>query len=318
MLRFSFIGLVLGVLCTKSAIADSPRVVVDIAPTYSLVAQVMKGIGQPDLLVTSGASPHEYAMRPSDANALESANLIFWVSRHLTPWLENAMPALVQNAAIVELLNTENTTVLAYRKGATFEGHEDHDDEGHEGHGDHDDEGHEDHNHEGVDPHGWLSPKNSIGWLYVIAEKLSEIDPNNAESYLENADLGRIEIEKAISETETLLEQVRGTRFIVFHDAYQYFEDYFGILAAGAISMSDATDPSPARLSKIHKTIEELNVTCVFSEPQFNPALIDSAIGSTNAKVAIIDPLGSQLLLDADFYPKLLKTIGESIASCAP
>ena len=310
MLRFSFIGLVLGVLFTKSAIADSPRVVVDIAPTYSLVAQVMKGIGQPDLLVTSGASPHEYAMRPSDAKALESANLIFWVSRHLTPWLENAMPALVQNAEVVELLNTENTTVLAYRKGATFEGHEEH-----EGH---DDEGHEDHNHEGVDPHGWLSPKNSIGWLYVIAEKLSEIDPNNAESYLENADLGRIEIEKAISETETLLEQVRDTRFIVFHDAYQYFEDYFGILATGAISMSDATDPSPARLSKIRKTIEELNVTCVFSEPQYNPALVDSAIGSTNAKVAIIDPLGSQLLLDADFYPKLLKTIGESIASCAP
>ena len=128
MLRFSFIGLVLGVLCTKSAIADSPRVVVDIAPTYSLVAQVMKGIGQPDLLVTSGASPHEYAMRPSDAKALESANLIFWVSRHLTPWLENAMPALVQNAEVVELLNTENTTVLAYRKGATFEDHEGHED----------------------------------------------------------------------------------------------------------------------------------------------------------------------------------------------
>ncbi len=82
--------------------------------------------------------------------------------------------------------------------------------------------------------------------------------------------------------------------------------------------MSDATDPSPARLSKIRRTIEELNVTCVFSAPQYNPALIDSAIGSTNAKVAIIDPLGSQLLLDADFYPKLLKTIGESIASCAP
>ena len=163
-----------------------------------------------------------------------------------------------------------------------------------------------------------MSPKNSIGWLYVIAEKLSEIDPNNAESYLENADLGRIEIEKAISETGTLLEQVRDTRFIVFHDAYQYFEDYFGILATGAISMSDATDPSPARLSKIHRAIEELNVTCVFSEPQFNPGLIGSAIGSTGAKVAIIDPLGSQLLLDADFYPKLLKTIGESIASCAP
>ena len=309
LLRFALISLILGVLFTKVAIADIPKVVVDIAPTYSLVAQVMKGIGQPNLLVKLGASPHEHAMRPSDAKSLESANLIFWVSRYLTPWLDNVMPALVKNAEVVELLKTKNTTVLPYRKGATF------DLQSFE-HGN--DEGHENHNHEGIDPHGWLSPKNSIGWLYIIAEKLSDIDPNNAESYLENADRGRIKIEKAISETEVLLKQFRDTRFVVFHDAYQYFEDYFKVLATGAVSMSDASAPGPARISEIRKTIDELNVTCVFSEPQFNPALLDSAIGGTNAKAAIIDPLGSQLLLDADFYPKLLKTIGESIASCSP
>ena len=286
------------------ASADVPDVVTDISPIYSLAAKVMDGIGEPKLIVQHGASPHEYMLRPSNAKALESADIVFFVGGGLTPWLENPLKNLASQSIIVELMETKNTTRLAYREGANFASHEGHN------HGGHDDD------HEELDPHGWLDPENGKNWLDIMATTLAKIDPENANKYQQNAAKGKKEIDESISQIETMLKPVSDMRFIVFHDAYYYFEDRFGLSATGSISLGDASDPSPGRLIEIQNAIKRLTVNCVFSEPQFNPQTVKNVASGAAIDTRVIDPLGSTLQVDSDLYTKLLEDIGKSIASC--
>lgn len=338
-----------------AALAEVPRVAADITPVHGLVARVMQGLGEPALVVPPGASPHGYSMRPSEARALDQAELVFWLGGPLTPWLEGPLEELAGEARRVELLEAAGTTVLPFREGARFEahGHDDHD--GHsgeqhadaEGHGDHDrhadhgghddheEGGHDDHadghadheahddhadadghHHEGADPHAWLLPANAQAWLDVIAEELSEHDPGNAAAYKANAAAGKQEIADAVTSISAALEPFRARQFIVFHDAYQYFERGFGLRAAGAISLSDAAKPSPARIAEVREVVAETGVTCVFSEPQFNQGLVATVLEGTGAGTAVLDPLGAKLEPGPQFYPALLQDIGAAIAGC--
>jgi zinc transport system substrate-binding protein len=270
----------------------------------------MAGIGIPDLIVDRGASPHEYSLRPSNAASLEAADLVFWISNGLTPWLDDALNTLARNAKVIELMDAKGATVLPFREGATFETHS----HRHK----HDEDGHDEDEHPtvNVDPHGWLDPYNGKIWLDVIATELSKIDPDNADIYFDNASKGKTDIDAIVSEIDATLAPFRGTNFIVYHDAYQYFEKRFDVLAAGSISMGDVSDPSPARIAEIHQTVEELDMTCVFSEPQFNPELVATVVDGTKARALVIDPLGTRLTLGADFYLNLLRNIAQTMASC--
>ncbi|MFY0312198.1 metal ABC transporter solute-binding protein, Zn/Mn family [Leisingera sp. D0M16] len=332
-----------------TAVAEVPRVAADIAPVHGLVARVMQGLGEPALVVPPGASPHGYAMRPSEAQALDQADVVFWLGAPLTPWLEGPLEELAGSAHRIELLAAGGTTVLPFREGARFEAHaheehEGHDDHGHEehaeadahaGHDDHADHGHEEHaegheghadhedhadadghRHEGADPHAWLLPANAQAWLDVIAEELAEHDPDNAAAYKANAEAGKQEIAEAVASISAQLEPFRAKQFIVFHDAYQYFEHGFGLNAAGAISISDAAKPSPARVAEVRDVVADLKVTCVFSEPQFNPGLVATVLDGTGAGTAVLDPLGAKLEPGPQFYPALLQEIGAAIAGC--
>ena len=285
--------------------ADVPQVTTDIPATHSLVTRVMVGIGMPDLIVDPGASPHEYSLRPSNAASLEAADLVFWTSNLLTPWLDGALKTLARDATVIELMDAKGSTVLPFREGVTFET----DSHKHK----HDEDGHATVN---VDPHGWLDPDNGKTWLDVIAAELSKIDPDNADIYFDNVSQGKTDIDAVISEIEATLAEFRGTTFIVYHDAYQYFETRFDVLAAGSISLGDVTDPSPARIAEIRKTVEELDVTCVFSEPQFNPELVTTVVDGTPVKARVIDPIGTQFTLGPDFYLNVLRDIAQSMASC--
>ena len=290
--------------------ADVPQVTTDIPVTHSLVTQVMAGIGTPDLIVNRGASPHDYSLRPSNAASLEAADLVFWISSELTPWLEGALKTLAADAKVIELMDTKASTVLPFRDGATFETHS----HRHK----HDEDGHDEDEHAtvNIDPHGWLDPDNGKTWLDVIATELSKIDPENTDIYFDNVSQGKTDIDAVISEIDATLATFRGTNFIVYHDAYQYFERRFDVLAAGSISMGDVSDPSPARIAEIRQTVEELDMTCVFSEPQFNPELIATVVDGTKARARVIDPLGTRLALGADFYLNLLRNIAQTMASC--
>lgn len=328
------------------ALAEAPRVAVDIAPVHSLVARVMQGLGTPDLIVQPGASPHEYSLRPSEARALQEADLVFWVGDDLTPWMKDAIGTLSSDAKVTTLIKANGTLVLGFREGALFEAHQ-HDHAGGEAHGDeahdHDHEAHDhdahdhdapekdahdheahsegaekDHAHDpdGVDPHAWLAPENAAAWIDVIAGELSAADPENAQAYLANAAAARTELDGLIREIDAALAPVRGKRFIVFHDAYQYFEVSFDLAAAGAISLSDASDPSPARIAEIQARIAEEGIDCILAEPQFNPGLVATVSEGTQAGTGVLDPLGSDLQPGADLYPQLMRALARSLAAC--
>ncbi|MEN9061973.1 zinc ABC transporter substrate-binding protein [Ponticoccus litoralis] len=196
----------------------------------------------------------------------------------------------------------------------------DHDhDHGDHDHGDHDHGAGHDHahgGHSGSDPHVWLDPGNARVWLGAIAETLSELDPENAARYRENAASAQAELDMLIGSVSAELEPVRERPFVVFHDAYQYFEQRFGMAAAGSISLSDSTAPSPARIAEVHQKVSELGVACVFSEPQFNPGLVRTVLQGTEAGTGIIDPLGADLKPGTGMYPALIQTMADTLRDC--
>ena len=333
--------------------ADVPRVSVDIAPIHSLVARVMAGVGEPDLVVPAGSSPHEHALRPSEADALQAADLVFWVGADLTPWMEDAIGTLAEGAAVTELLDADGLTLLDFREDALFEAHahadgdahdahgdegtepddhadhdhdhdraekaddhagHDHGDDHGEDHADHDD--HAGHDHGAHDPHAWLSPDNVAIWLNVIAADLSAADPQNAGAYFANAAAAIAETEALKSEIDATLAPVRDLRFVVFHDAYQYFERAFDMPASGAISLSDAADPSPARIAEIQDRVRAEGIDCVLAEPQFNPAMVATVLDGTEAATGVLDPLGSDLDTGPALYPQLMRNLAATLAGC--
>ncbi|WP_371226163.1 zinc ABC transporter substrate-binding protein [Roseovarius sp. 2305UL8-3] len=309
-------------LIGSTALADVPGVATDIAPVHSLVARVMEGLGTPELVIAQGASPHEYSLRPSEAGALQEADLVFWIGEDLTPWMEGAIDTLTEDAAVIALLDAEGATRLAFRESALFEAHdhgdehEDHDDHEHE-HDDHaHEEDHDGHAHGEHDPHAWLSPENAAVWLNVIAAALSAADPDNAGGYYANAAAGIEELTALSDEVSATLDPVRGESFVVFHDAYQYFETAFDFPASGAISLSDASDPSPARIAEIQGRIADEGIACVLSEPQFNQNLVATVMDGTEARTAVLDPLGADIELGPEFYPQLLRNLANSLAEC--
>ena len=328
-----------------AAAETAPRVTTDIPPVHSLAAQVMEGVGTPSLILPPGASPHSHAMRPSEAAALAASDLVIWIGPDLTPWLDRALDGLAADAATLTLLEAPGTRQLAFREGATFEAHDHgdqghdedhaHDDHGHDDHGhddhSHDDHGHEDHAHDdhahdnhdhhdhahdGVDPHAWLDPENARVWLGLIADALAEVDPANAATYRANAEAASVEIDTLMSEVATLVGPIQDKPFIVFHDAYHYFEARFGIEAAGAVSLGDATSPGPARLQEIRDTIAELKADCVFSEPQFEPALVATVIEGSGARTGMLDPVGAALEPGPGLYGVLIRSLAEDLSDC--
>ena len=180
------------------------------------------------------------------------------------------------------------------------------------------DHGHDhDHDHTGTDPHAWLDPENGALWLGLIAEELARIDPENADTYRANAAAGQAEIAAASEAAGAALAPFSDLRFVVFHDAYQYYEERFGLSVAGAISLGDASDPSPARIAAIRDLVADEGITCVFSEPQFNPGIVRTVFEGSTAQTAVIDPLGVDLPLGPGLYPALIEEIAKDIAGCA-
>lgn len=288
-----------------AAASAAPRVVADIPPVHSLVARVMAGAGTPALVVGPGASPHGYAMKPSQAAALDEAEIVFWIGDALTPWLGRAIAHLGAGADAVALMDAPGVALLAVRESARFEAHD------HEGEG-----GHADDHDGGIDPHIWLDPENAKAILEGVAGALAAHDPAGAARYAANAAAGKAEIDAMSAEIEAILAPVRGRAFVTLHDAYHYFEARFGIEAAGALSISDAAAPGPARVETVRETIAALGVACVFSEPQLSTRLVETVIDGTEARVAVLDPLGAELAPGPALYPALMRGLARGLADC--
>lgn len=303
-------------LTAGTAHAEAPNVVVSIKPIHSLVASIMQGVGEPSLIVEGAASPHTYSMKPSNASALENAKIVFWVGHGLEAFLEKPLETLGNGATIVELDDAPGLEKLKFREGGAFEPHDDGDE--HEAGAEHAHSGEEAHHHdEGeYDMHLWLDPANAKAMAAEIEKRLAEADPANAATYKTNLDAlnARLDtLDKTIADT---IAPIKDKPFIVFHDAYQYFEHRYHVKVAGSITVSPETLPGAQRLSDIHAKIVELGATCVFAEPQFEPKLVNVVLEGTPAKSGTLDPEAATLDAGPDLYFQMMESIGTSLKAC--
>jgi len=315
------ISLLFAMCLGGAAWADAPRVATDIAPVQSLVARVMAGVGTPSVLIRAGVSPHGYALRPSDAAAVQEADAVFWIGPELAPWLGDALDTLAPDAVSVKLSDVPGVQMRAFRDGVTFaappDDHDhDHDHDHAPDHGNDHDKDHG-HDHSGTDPHAWLDPEHGKLWLATIADTLAALDPENAALYASNAAAGTAEIDAAQTAITARLAPYTDLRFVVFHDAYQYFEARFGLQATGAIAAGDAAGPGPARIAEIRQAVIDREVACVFSEPQFNQSLVGTVVDGTGARALVLDPLGGDIAPGPDFYTALLNDMADRFEECA-
>jgi len=309
----AFLGLTASLLVCGPALA-APKVVVSIKPLNSIVAAIMQGAGKPELLVEGAGSPHNYSLKPSKAKALQGADVIFWIGPGLEAFLDKPLDALAGKAKVVAMDHASGVTLLPLREGGAFEPHM-HEEDHHEEH--HHAEDHHDHEHdEAFDMHIWLDPDNAKAMAKTVAETLSAQDKANAALYAKNLAALDARIDEMDRQVSAELASVRDKPFIVFHDAYQYFEHHYKVTVAGSITVNPETAPGAKRVADIHAKIKELNATCIFAEPQFPPKLITVVAQGTNARTGTLDPLGADLADGADLYPDLMKNMATAIATC--
>ena len=352
--RSSCLGLaVAGLLhwgVSGSAAADpSVRVVVSIKPLHSLVSAVMEGVAEPHLIMRGAVDPHTYTMRPSDAVMLQEADLAFLVDDAMESALAAQIRNLASNARVVELSGAGGLVRRALREGGAFEvdhhhaqethgeEHHDHDhddddaeedhgsdeDHGHshdESHGhDHDDDEHataDDHDAGAFDLHIWLDPVNAEAMARAIARAVGEADPANADRYADNAHHLLHELEHLSEEIVAYLEPARGVPFIVFHDGYRYFEDRFGLSAAGSAVVRTESSPGVKRIRELREKVRELGVACVFDEPHFDQRLVNTIVEGTSVRAGTLDPLGVGIEPGPELYFTLLREMARTFREC--
>lgn len=302
-------------------LADAPRVVASIGPVHSLVAGVMQGVGSPTLLVPGNASPHAFALKPSDAAALDKADMIFWIGEGLEGFLVKPLATLGKKAKIVELAEVPGVTMLDRRKGGAWPEHDDdHGEEHAKKEHDRDKKAKaETHGHaheEGKDAHLWLDPANGRAIVAAVVAALAEKDPANAGRYRANGDAVAKDITALEGDLKTKLAPAANRPFIVFHDAYQYFEKRFGLHGVGAITVDPDRPPGARTLKGLRARIKSANAVCVFSEPQFEPKLVRSVIDGTKAKTGVLDPVGAGIAPGPGLYGTLLRTMADTFAGC--
>lgn len=301
------------------------KVAATIKPIHALVAEVMQGVGTPSLLVQGAASPHTYALKPSDARALNHADVFFRVSETVEPFTRKIVTALPEGVRVVTLAEAPGVEQLAVRTGETFEDHADghgdaHDHEHDHGHGHDHAPGDADHGHAPAgaarDGHVWLDPENARRMLAEIARVLSEAAPAHADTFRANAARADAALVALQAEIARDLAPLKGRPYVVFHDAYQYFERRFGLAPVGSITISPEAQPSARRLTEIRKKLAQLSAGCVFSEPQFKPNLVAAVIEGTGARAGTLDPEGALLEPGPGAYAALLRNLAAGLTAC--
>ncbi len=352
-------ALTMALLARLTAPASAaPPVVVSIKPLHSLVSGVMKGVGEPHLLIKGAASPHTFSLKPSDAGVLERARVIFWVGEALAPSLDRPIEVLPKRAKVVAMTEIKGLKLLKIREGGLWEAHDDHGEKGKGGH--HDEHGHgkakdadhhdehkhakgkderhdehkhekakddhhdekagahhgEHHHHSDIDAHAWLDPVYAKKWVHEITHELEEVDPANRKKYEANEKRLMARLDALHEELKSTLAPLKGAPYVVFHDAYQYFEKRYGLNAIGSVTFSPEKKPGAARLVAIRKKIRDTKAACVFSEPQFQPKLVKVVMEGTGAETGVLDPLGADIPAGEDAYFTLLRNMAKSLRTC--
>ena len=297
------IFIIAGAPLTASA---APKVVASIMPIHSLVSSLMEGAGNPTLLIPSNVSPHHFSLKPSQRKAIADADLIFWIGHGIEGRLSKLMSG--KGTRAVSLIKSTGLQILEARSGGVWGNHEGHDHHDHHGHGEHADSS--------KDMHIWLDPANARLVTQVMVKALIEADKKNQSIYEANGKKLLADLEKLENKVLRVLAPVKKKPFIVFHDAFQYFERRFGLNGAGALMVHSGHAPSAKRLFEVRKKILQAGVSCVFREPQFDGRLAESVVRGTSAKVGILDPLGSNIAPGPSGYNKLIHTNAKNLRDC--
>ena len=323
--KASFILSILSFLTLFTSANAEIKVVTSIKPIHSLSSYLMDGVTKPDLIVDGYSSPHGFALKPSHAKMLQEADLIFWVGEDLENFLIKPLNSIAKKAEKIELMEIKGLKKLKFREKNIFDGHDDHrhEEDGHkeDEHDEHkhEEEGHDEHGHEGhahgeYDPHIWLDPINAKIILNEMVEHLIENDEKNSSIYKSNLGKALKDIDKLIKDVKAELN--KDISFIVFHDAYQYFENRFNVTVLGAFTVNTDVMPGAEQLSEIREIIEHDKVSCIFSEPQFNPDIINTVAKDMDIKTGVLDPLGATLDPGKGLYFKLIKNMSKSFKGC--
>lgn len=290
-----------------SSVIAAPNLVVSIKPVHSLVSGIMQGVGQPDLLIRGGQSPHDFSLKPSDMGLLQRADLVIWVG----PDVETSLARLFEkrhfSSKFVTLTQLPDIAWLAARDEGEWEAH-------------HHDEStqveHEHHQTNSIDNHIWLSPAVAHQIVLQITELLSKLDKANASHYRKNSQQLIERLTQLDDKLRSALAPVREVPYIVFHDAYHYFEQHYGLKAVGSVSLSPERQPGARHIHELRSKITHLQARCVFAEPQFQPKLVETLIEGTAAKAGQLDPLGSDLEPGPDAYFQLMHRLKENLLDC--
>ena len=313
----------------KALALETKGVITTIQPINSLVSAVIGNTGKTISLIPAEISPHEFKLKPSDAKKMQEGNIIFYISKHLESDVVKVFDNLPKNIKIVDLLEETGIEHLSIRDNEAWERHDHH---GHDDHDDHDKHGkkHDDHDHDKHakkhddhddhqtkdDVHIWLSPDNAIKIINKANKVLSLYYPQNAKIYDENTKIMIDKINKLKAELTKDLAPIKDKPYVVFHDAYQYFEKAFGLNAVGSVALEGDIASSPKQVSYIKEKIVKLKASCVFQEPQFDSKLVKIVVEGTNAQIGTLDPLGVGIKDEKDFYLQLLRNMAKSLKDC--
>jgi len=310
--------LMAALVISGDAAAHQVRAVATIKPVHSLLAAVIGEAGPPATLLIDGmGSPHTYALKPSDARALNQAQLVVRVSDSLESFMVKVLTTLPANVKVVTLDQIPGLTLLPMRQGGLFEAH-DHSHKGsaaQKGHR-HDAAKSKGGSGEAIDGHLWLDPENAKKVVVHLADVLGGMDPARSADYKANASAAITAIDAAAGEADAKLASLKGRPFVVFHDAYQYFETRFGVPAIGSVTLSPDVQPSAKRLAALRARIQKAGAACVFSEPQFEPKLVATIIEGSSAKSGVLDPNGADIPAGPQQYPTLIRRLAQSLHDC--
>ncbi|HHQ4516194.1 zinc ABC transporter substrate-binding protein ZnuA [Aeromonas veronii] len=289
------------------------EVLTTIKPLGFIAAAITDGVSEPKVLLPTGASPHDFSLRPSDIRSINSADLVVWVGPELEGFM--AKP-LANHPHALALTQVEGMPLFNYATQDSHDSHnhDDHDHAAHE-HGDHD-EGHEGHHHEGVDPHIWLGPTQAKVIAKAIASELGKLDPANQARYDANLAAFDTKVDAKDKVIAGQMKAVNEKGYFVFHEAYGYWERHYGMSSKGHFTVSPERRPGAKTLVDIRKALEEKQASCIYAEPQFSPAVIESVARNTGAKVLLLDEVGEQVPLGPEGYPQFMQQLADAFAQC--
>jgi zinc transport system substrate-binding protein len=301
-------------LASTAPRAAELKVVVTIKPLHALVTQVMSGVGVPELLVKGAASPHSYALKPSEARVLNNADLFFRMSETVESFTAKVVKSLPKRVEVVTLQDAPGMKLLAQRTGATFEPHSHGKDKAH-GHG-------HSHSHDkpkkgdAIDGHAWLDPDNAKAMVDRIQQALGAKYPDHAAAFKTNAAALAAKLDALAAELDRDLKPIADKPYIVFHDAFQYLERRFGLNVVGSISINPEVPPSAKRLTELRRKIQSLSAVCVFAEPAFDRRLVDNLIEGTSARTGMLDAEGGSLDPGPDLLFALMRKLASALKGC--